>query len=52
MISVERVNNYFIVNGKRITGRADFQTLSKDEKRELIRKRKLMFNGQKRPPNR
>lgn len=50
-VSIERRNNYYYVNGTKITCRQDFERLTKEEQFELTRQRKLAFNETTKPKN-
>ena len=52
LVQIDRVDNYFYVNNKKITGRQDFEKLTAEEKWELKRKRKDLLNETSRPKRR
>lgn len=51
-IEIERYNDYFWVNGTKITGRLDFEKLTEQEKEALIKQRKEFLNEKQKLKNR
>jgi hypothetical protein len=43
-VEIERYKDYFWVNNKKITGRIDFEKLTREEQGALIKKRKEFLN--------
>lgn len=52
LVNVYRINNYFYVNGKKITCRDDYEKLNEEDKFELNRKRRLFLNEKQRQKKR
>jgi hypothetical protein len=44
LYTAEKINNIFVVNGKEIHTRTDFEKLNEDEKFALLKERRKIFN--------